>query len=166
VTIVADGNTATEIHLGFLHGEGEEKTARSDADRTNKTGGRETPERTARKATPPPEDNVPQSGVEKTTRGKAASHPKDEDDELEVPGKVKRYEPTRHILVVTLLNGKDRSFLLSRDVKVLVKGAASKEGLEDPALKVGASIEVVTDEGGHKVKELKIIPPSPRRKAG
>jgi hypothetical protein len=91
-----------------------------------------------------------------------------DEDDLEVPGKIKRFDATHHLLVVTLLNGKGRSFLLSRDVKVLVKGAASREGLEDPALKAGAAIEVVTDEGRHKVKELKIMPASvrERRRAG
>jgi hypothetical protein len=37
-----------------------------------------------------------------------------------------------------------------------VNGTASKKGLQDSALKSGAHITVITDEGGHKVKELEI----------
>jgi hypothetical protein len=165
VIVVAEGNTATEVHLGFQHRQGDEKIATRDTDRTNKVGGKEPAEPVTKKRTLPT-DTEPQPKVKAATRGKAAVQPADEEDDLEVPGKIKRFDATRHILVVTLLNGKDRSFLLSKDVKVLVKGAASKHGLEDPALKTGAAIEVTTDEGGHKVKELKVTPASARRKAG
>jgi hypothetical protein len=66
------------------------------------------------------------------------------------------------------LAGKDRSFMLAKDVKVLVKGLASRQGLEYPALQAGASIEVITDQGGRRVMELKVTPASSlqRRKAG
>jgi hypothetical protein len=87
-----------------------------------------------------------------------------EDDDNEIPGTLKSFDGRRRVLVVTLLNGKDRSFILPRDVKVVVQGSASKRGLGDPALKAGASIEVVTDEGGHKVTELKITPALAQRK--
>jgi hypothetical protein len=166
LTIVAEGNTATEVHLGFQHTKGEEKTRASDADASDRIGRKDAPERTAKKTAPPVRDDEAKSEVKTTSRGKAAPRAADEDDDLEVPGKIKKFDATRHILVLTLLSGKDRSFILSKDVKVLVRGAASKRGLEDPALKTGASIEVITDEGGHKVKELKIVPASPRRKAG
>jgi hypothetical protein len=161
VTIVADGATATEIHLGFQHHADEEKSTARDTEKT-KVGTREPAEKTIRKATPP--DTQP--ATKTATRAKPDTKPAEEDEEEEVPGKVKSFDHTRHILVVTLLNGKDRSFLLAKDVKVLVKDAVSKHGLEDPALKTGAHVEVVTDEGGHKVKELKIIPAVQRRKAG
>jgi hypothetical protein len=161
--VVAEGKTATEVHLGFQHREGEEKTT---VDKENKVGGQDAPEKTVKKATRPPRDTEPNPDLKTAARGKTDRQPADEDDDLEVPGKVKRFDTTRHILVVTLLNGKDRAFMLSKDVKVLVKDKASRHGLADPALKAGASIEVVTDEGGHKVKEVKIVPPALRRKAG
>jgi hypothetical protein len=168
LTIVADGNKAKEIHLGFQHQEGDEKTTSAAAGETSKTSGKPAPEKTVKKTSPPDKDTEPRPGDKTAAKGKAAAHSADEDEDLEVPGKVKSFDAKRHILVITLLNGKDRSFVLSKDVEVLVKGKASKQGLEDPALKVGASIEVVTDEGGHKVKELKVTPASTvqRRKAG
>ena len=74
-------------------------------------------------------------------------------------GKVKSVDPARHMLVISLLNGQDRSFMIAKDVKLLVKGTMSQKGLEDPALKAGTPITVVTDPGGRKVKELKVAPP-------
>jgi hypothetical protein len=163
LTVVAQGNTATEVHLGFQHSEEGEKTT---ADKTNKVGDKDAPAKTVKKPTVPPSDTEPKPDLKTAVRGKTNRQPVDEDEDLEVPGKVKKFDATRHILVVTLLNGKDRAFLLSKDVKVLVKDKASKQGLADPALKAGASIEVITDEAGHKVKEVKIVPVVVRRKAG
>jgi hypothetical protein len=60
------------------------------------------------------------------------------------------------LLVVTLLNGKDRSFLGGSDAKLTIGRRVSRKGLNDPALKVGATLAVVTDEGGKKVKEVKV----------
>jgi hypothetical protein len=165
VTIVADGATATEIHLGFLHKEGEEKSTARDTEKSNKPGGTAPAERVIRK-TPPARDTEPQPATKSAARTKAGTAPAEEDEEEEIPGKIKSFDHTRRVLVVTLLNGKDRSFMLAKDVKVLVKDTASKQGLEDPALKAGASVEVVTDEGGHKVKEVKVLPPVQRKKAG
>jgi hypothetical protein len=62
------------------------------------------------------------------------------------------------MLVITLLNGKDHSFMIAKDVKILVKGKASSKGLEDPALKAGIPVHVVTDPEGRKVKEVKVAP--------
>jgi len=67
--------------------------------------------------------------------------------------------------VVTLFNGKTRSFFLAKDVPVHVKGAVSRRGLADPAIKIGAPVTIVTDEGGRKVKERQFAQP-PLRKAG
>jgi hypothetical protein len=163
VTIVAEGNTAEEVHLGFDRADGDAKTehtktTRQDTEKPTRPSKTEPPTRVTRET---PERTA------KDVKGKAAKTIEDEEDN-EIPGKVKRFDATRRILVVTLLNGTERSFLLARNVPVLIKGTASKEGLEDPALKAGAAIEVVTDEGGHKVKELKIVPASAikRRKAG
>jgi len=151
VTIVADGSAATEVHLGYDRADPDAKTEHKT--RSSKT--------------------EPPAQVSRETRERTAKDPKatktiEAEEDNEIPGKVKRFDATRRILVVTLLNGTDRSFLLARDVPVLIKGAVSKHGLEDPALKAGAAVEVVTDEGGHKVKELKIVPASAiqRRKAG
>jgi hypothetical protein len=80
----------------------------------------------------------------------------EEDDESEIPGKVKSFETTKHILVISLINGKDRSFILAKDVPVHVNGVMSKQGLQDPAIHAGATITIVTDEGGRKVKDVKI----------
>jgi hypothetical protein len=49
---------------------------------------------------------------------------RDDGDGEEFPGKVKSADPGRRLLVITLLNGKDRSFLLSKDVKISVSGPA------------------------------------------
>ena len=60
--------------------------------------------------------------------------------------------------MITLLNGKDRSYLLSKDVKILVKGTASKQGLQNPMLKPGIPVAIITEAGGRKVKEVKVAP--------
>jgi hypothetical protein len=151
VTIVAEGNTATEVHLG------------SDRSAAARVG-----EKVKEKASEGKEAAARAGEKVKEKIGEARSKAKtvEEDEDNEIPGKIKRFERARHMLVITLLNGKDRSFLLSKDVKVVVKGTTSRHGLEDPALKAGASVEVVTDEGGHKVKELKVTPAlAQRRKA-
>jgi hypothetical protein len=164
VTIVAEGNTATEVHLGYQHRDGDEKAVARDAEKPKKAS--DATRDKERDEKPAARDAEKAKKVGDVIRGKAAAKPTEEDDDNEIPGKIKRFERARHMLVITLLNGKDRSFLLSKDVKVLVKGTTSKHGLEDPALKTGASIEVVTDEGGHKVKELKVTPAlAQRRKA-
>jgi hypothetical protein len=79
-----------------------------------------------------------------------------EDDDNEFPGKVKSVDPAKRMLVITLLNGKDRSFLLPSDVKVTVNGRSSRRGLSDASLKTGNSLTVVTETGGRKVKEVKV----------
>ena len=180
VTVVADGNTATELHLGYDREEPGQtaehaRTTKPLTTERGKTGAQELPTKVTGK-TPPPTDTEPArvptkrygAGLEKAAAKAKSAAAKAEDEDNEVPGKVKRFDSTRHLLVITLVNGQDRSFLLSKDVKVVVKDAESRRGLQDPALKAGASIEVVTDEGGHKVKELKIVPASEirRRKAG
>jgi hypothetical protein len=180
VRIVVAGKTASEIHLGYdrepADAKPEAKSTGQDTDAGAKTGTAR-PARQASKDEPAPAGSRPDrtatkqdaSAAAKTSAGgKEASKAEADEEDNEVPGKIKRFDPERRILVVTLLNGKDRSFLLSKDVKVIVKGVHSKHGLEEPALKSGAAIEVVTDEGGHKVKELKVVPASDskRRKAG
>jgi hypothetical protein len=177
VTVVADGNKATELHLGYDReesGQTAEHAKTTKPRTTGKSDAVESPTKVTGK-TPPSTDTQPErvpgkrygAALEKA-KAKSAAAAQAEDEDNEVPGKVKRFDSTQHLLVITLVNGKDRSFLLSKDVKVLVRGAESRRGLEDPALKAGASIEVFTDEGGHKVKELKIVPASEikRKRAG
>jgi hypothetical protein len=175
VTVVADGNTASEIHLGFHRQQGEDKgeqaqTSKRDTERPVTDRTVQPSAKTSRATRPGTTGRGQTYGAEdtKAAKSKATAKPADDDEDNEVPGKVKRFDATRHMLVITMLNGKDRSFLLPKDVKVLVSGAESRQGLQDPALRSGASIEVVTDEGGHKVKELKIVPASEsrRRRAG
>lgn len=141
VTIVADGNTATEVHLGYAKDSSEPASP--------------TPKSKVKTAQP----------VATTAKQEAAKKQAEEDDEEEILGHVKSFDASRRILVVTLLNGNSRSFILAKSVPVLVKGKASKEGIEDPALKTGAAVIVITDEGGKKVKELKISE-AKARKAG
>jgi hypothetical protein len=163
LTVVAEGNTATEVHLGFQHKDEEEKSTARDTEKTTRPGGTAPAEKVIRRAQPARDTETP-AATKSATRTKAAAA--EEEEEEEVPGKIKSFDHTRHLLVITLLNGKDRSFMLAKDVKVMVKDSASKHGLDDPALKAGASVEVVTDEGGHKVKEVKVLPPVQRKKAG
>jgi hypothetical protein len=102
----------------------------------------------------------------KTAKAGAPSLKKlEEDDETEIPGKVKSFETAKHILVISLMNGKDRSFILAKDVPVHVNGVMSKQGLQDPALQAGAKITIITEEGGHKVKDVKIVS-AKQKKAG
>jgi hypothetical protein len=67
------------------------------------------------------------------------------------------------MLVITLLNGKDRSFLLASDVKVTVNGRVSRHGLSDTAIKPGIPLTVVTEAGSRKVKEVKVFSAAARR---
>jgi hypothetical protein len=108
--------------------------------------------------------------VKEAMAGKPQTHssakvPASDEDEEEFPGHIKSMDPARRLLVVTLLNGKDRSFMLSNNVEVMVKGAMSKEGIHDEALKNGAPVTVITEPGGRKVKEVKLEAVR-RRRAG
>jgi hypothetical protein len=160
VTIVAEGKAATEIHLGYDREPGESGAASTKAPASAETPA-PTPAtrmpsaaRVTKEAAEPPAERVTAKKVDVT-----AAKPKAEaDEDNEFPGKVKRFDPDRRMLVIKMVNGKDRAFILSKDVEVLVKGTKSKRGLEDPALKTGVAVEVVTDEGGRKVQEVRIVP--------
>jgi hypothetical protein len=134
ITVVASGTKATELHLGV---------DRRDPDAAGDKGAKE-----------PKAAAAPGAAA----KGKEPAKAEDEEDK-EYPGKVKSVDPARHMLVISLLNGQDRSFMIAKDVKMSVKGTASQKGLEDPGLKAGTPITVVTDAGGRKVKELKVAPP-------
>jgi hypothetical protein len=96
---------------------------------------------------------------------KAAAREEEDDEDDEIPGRVKSYDATRRLLVVSLLNGKSRSFFLSHDVKVLVRGTPSTQGLSDPALKADVPVTVLVEAGGRRVRELHVGPaPAARSK--
>ena len=143
ITVVATGNTAKELHLGY------DRKAANDKDEGPKSSSKAS-SATTKKDT--------KTAAKTTTKSATAKNDDEADDEEEFPGKVKSVDATKRLLVITLLNGKDRSFLLSKDVKILVKGTASKKGLLDPTLKAGIPVSVVTEAGGRKVKEVKVAP--------
>jgi hypothetical protein len=153
ITVVATGNTAKELHLGVDRRSNQEPKA---------TGKGATKSGEGKGTAVPPEK--PKKAEDKTSSKTAAKGgaPKEEEaneeDDEEFPGKVKSVDPAKRLLVITLLNGKNRSFLLAKDVKILVKGRPTKQGLEDPMLKAGIPITVVTDPGGRKVTEVRVAP--------
>ena len=149
--MVANGQTAKEVHLGYDRKDADEK------DTTPKPAAKGTAAPTGDKGKDTAADTAKKdSKTAAKTATKAGTGKKDEedDDDEEFPGKVKRVDPTKRLLVITLLNGKDRSYLLSKDVKILVKGTASKQGLQDPMLKPGIPVAIITEAGGRKVKEV------------
>jgi hypothetical protein len=168
VTIVAEGNMASEVHLGFAREVDAEKsehakTAKTESRPSGK--GQETGQTRVSKRISPAEERA--SIASKTgSKVHEAKKLEEEDDESEIPGKIKSFDARKRILVLSLLNGKTRSFLLPRDVAVEVGGTASKRGLDDPALKAGATVTVLTDDGGRKVKELKLVRHGWFRKTG
>jgi hypothetical protein len=165
ITVVADGSAAKELHLGFRH--------RGHADSANH------PTSSAKPGIPTAEErrerapaDAERARVSSETRQptanvgtKAAIHQEEEDEDDEIPGRVKSYDATRRLLVVSLLNGKSRSFFLSHDVKVLVRGTPSKQGLSDPALRANVPVTVLVEAGGRRVRELHVGPaPAARSK--
>jgi hypothetical protein len=93
----------------------------------------------------------------KVAKAKAEAEEEDDDDD-EVPGKVKSFNG--RILVVTLANGTNRSFILPNDLKVTVNGTASKTGIKDPAIAEGGAVTVQLEKGGKKVRELDVKAPA------
>jgi hypothetical protein len=165
ITVVADGSTARELHLGY--------SRRERADSANR------PKSSAKPGTPPTEERREGATVDAVKRRgsrdtgklapnvgtKAAVHEDEADEDNEIPGRVKSYDATRRLLVVSLLNGQSRSFLLSHDVKVLVRGTPSKQGLSDPALRANVPVTVLVEAGGRRVRELHVGPaPAARSK--
>jgi hypothetical protein len=168
VTIVAEGNMATEVHLGFARQADQERTepgARPTRAEPRPAGQpQDTPRsRISRKVTPAPSEGRPPS---RTSIQPHEAKKLEEEDETEIPGKIESFDATKRILVLSLLNGQTRSFMLPRDVPVEVGSKASRQGLHDPALKAGATVTVFTDEGGRRVKELKIAQHRWFRRAG
>jgi hypothetical protein len=166
ITVVADGKTAKELHLGYDRKDDDEKDSKAKPAAKGTAAppgdkGKDTAANTAKK-----DSKTAAKATPKTGAGKKDEDEDDEDEEF--PGKVKNVDPEKRLLVITLLNGKDRSYFLSKDVKILVKGTASKQWLQDPMLKTGVPVTVITEPGGRKVKEVKVAPaPAAKgRKAG
>jgi hypothetical protein len=163
VTVVAAGATAKEVHLGYDRSAQGQPTGSSKpmAKRTAKaaTEGGEAPK-------PKPAGSArgeTAKAATAATKGAAQEGEADEDDEF--PGKITSFDSSRRVLVVSLLNGQSRSFLLSRDVRVLVRGTLSSQGLNDPALKAGTAVSVHVEAGSRRVRELRVAPPpAPRAK--
>jgi|HubBroStandDraft_6_1064221.scaffolds.fasta_scaffold29737_4 hypothetical protein len=157
ITVVASGETATELHLGF------DRKARKGTTVAGSATSPSTGSGTADEPSPPATTRrtsrfrgilSSKSAAEK----EAAKTDESEGDDNDFPGKIKSVDPNRRLLVITLLNGKDRSFMLARDVKITVNGHTSRLGLADTMFKPGIPLTVVTEEGGRKVKEVKVTP--------
>src|SRR5262245_17510350 len=124
VIIVANGNTAEEVHLGFAR---DSAAAPHEPSKTATTGTRgQSQGQPADRAQPGkgsstlPTDAT--AAARHADRHKEATKLEEEDDEEEILGHVKNFDESKRILVITLLNGKNRSFLLAHNVPVLVKG--------------------------------------------
>jgi hypothetical protein len=141
ITVVANGDNATQLLLGI-----DRKSAKSNSAASTKAG------------------TTRASGFRGD--GSAKSEESADDDDNDFPGKIKSVDADRNLLVVSLLNGKDRSFMVSSEAKLTVGRRVSQKGLSDPALKPGANVTVVTDEGGKKVKEVKIDGAAGMRRGG
>jgi hypothetical protein len=152
IVVVANGKAAAQLHLGYDRKARKSTTAAS-------TSSSETPS-TDTAPTPAPKTRTARfRGLIDSNKTPAPKSDKEEaeEDDNEFPGKVKSVDSVKRVLVITLLNGKDRSFLLPSDVKVTVNGRASRRGLSDASLKAGNSLTVVTETGGRKVKEVKVV---------
>ncbi len=130
VTIVGSGTTATQVLLGV-----DRKAKSGDSASAKTTTG---------------------FRGDGATKGEAAKTEEADDNDNEYPGKIKSVDADKNILVVTLLTGKDRSFMVGGDAKLTIGARVSQKGLSDPALKAGANVTVVTEEGGKKVSEVKL----------
>jgi hypothetical protein len=157
LTVVVSGTTAKEIHLGYSRRE--PGTAKESGKASAKATGAAS-EKVGGSSTAAPAAKA-KAYVKKEA---AAAKASEEDEDDEIPGTVKSYHADRRLLVVSLLNGTSRSFFLSRDLKVLVKGAVSKQGVADVAIKEGAHVTVLVEEGGRRVKELHVDPVPPARR--
>jgi len=164
ITVVATGSTAAQLHLGYDRkpkaGSATSSTSSSSSGSTSSTS---TSGTSSSKPTPRTSGFRGILGAKPAEGKDEAKTDEAEDQDNEFPGKVKSVDPTKRMLVITLVTGKDRSFLLANDVKVTVNGRVSRRGLNDAALKVGTSLTVVTEAGGHKVKEVKVASPAARR---
>jgi hypothetical protein len=162
LTVVPTGTSAKEVHLGYRHREpGETKASGKKAAAARA----ETDTQPAGTAPSKPASKTKATTTKDSAAATKSAATDEEDEDDEIPGTVRSYNADRRILVVSLLNGTHRTFFLSRDLKVVTRGATSKQGTADPALKEGAHVVVFTDEGGRRVKELHVNPmPATRKK--
>jgi hypothetical protein len=174
ITVVADGKTALELHLGYDR-KAREAAGSAVRSRTLRTPRPESDSSTSDSGSSAPSSSptsTPSSTRTSRFRGpadskraadKEAAKDEEEDEDNEFPGKVKTVEPNRHLLVITLVNGKDRSFLLASSAKIMVNSHESRLGLSDSAFKPGMPVTVITETGGRKVKEVKLTTAATRR---
>jgi hypothetical protein len=165
IIIVADGSTAKEVHLGYSRRQAEDTKNEPNAVASKKAPGPTRRKREEIAAEIAKKEATTETGKTPSKAMTKAATAEEEDEDDEIPGKVKSYDTTGRtpVLVVALLNGKNRSFFLSSEVKVLVHGSTSKLGLKDPAIKAGAPLTVFVHPGGRRVKELHLNPPPPAR---
>jgi hypothetical protein len=125
VTVVATDDNAKEIHLG---------TARPQSGALRMRG------------------NASFRGTEGAT---SAARPKASEttEATDIAGTIKSLNASKHLLVVTLTDGTERSFMVPKTAKVSVGDTVSENGLSDAPLKAGMSVTIVTE--GRKVKEVK-----------
>jgi hypothetical protein len=161
VTIVADGNTARELHLGYGRRERGDSASQPTSPKRSPTATKEARGGAAAIQSPRSAPHEPGKIAAKAAPRTGAQEG-EEDEDNEIPGKVKSYDAERRppVLVITLLNGRNRSFFLGPDVKVLVRGTTSRLGLRDPALKEGTPLTVILEPGGRRVRELHVSPPA------
>jgi hypothetical protein len=156
VTVVANGDTTDQLFLGYDHRSSEVSSARASSPSnsgSSSPGAPLSPGRTSRFR------GLRESGRSaETTAGRSEA---DEDEDNQFPGTIKSVDPARRMVVITLLNGKDHSFLLPSDVKLTVDSRPSRQGLHDSALKPGISLAVITEAGGRKVKEISVVAAKP-----
>jgi hypothetical protein len=174
ITVVANGTTAAQLHLGYDRkmregsGTSSSSTSGTSASSTSNSG----TAATDGTGTPAPKTRTARfRGLLESKSAATNAAGKGEeagDEDSDFPGKVKSVDPAKRMLVITLLNGTDRSFLLASDVKVTVNGRVSRHGLSDTAIKPGIPLTVITEVGGRKVKEVKVVSAITRRvkKAG
>src|SRR5262249_15096573 len=91
-------------------------------------------------------------------KAEGAAAEEEEDEDNEIPGTIKSYDSSRRLLVVSLLNSQSPSFLLSRNVRVQVRGRTSSQGLDDAPLKAGNSRNVGWEPARRRVRELQLHP--------
>ncbi|HXY32991.1 MAG TPA: hypothetical protein VEI07_02125 [Planctomycetaceae bacterium] len=131
ITVVANGDTATQLVLGVDHKAAKSTEGTAAKGATNRASG---------------------------FRGEGAAKSEEaaDDEDNEYPGKIKSVDADKNLLVVTLLTGKDRSFMVGSEAKLTIRGRVSQKGLSDAALRPGASVTVATEEGSKKVKEVRL----------
>jgi hypothetical protein len=87
-----------------------------------------------------------------------------ETEATDIAGTIKSLNAAKNLLVVTLADGTERSFMVPKTAKVSVGDTVSEKGLGDSQLKAGMSVTIVVD--GRKVKEVRATTNHSKKKAG